>query len=289
MSTNTEIAVKTADLTRTFGRFVAVDGVSIEVHKGEIFGFLGANGAGKTTVIRVLCGLLRPTSGSATVAGFDVYTRSEQIKRNIGYMSQKFSLYEDLTVGENIDFYGGIYGLTQEQIREKEEEVFTSFGLGTYARTLTASLPLGFKQRLALGCAMLHDPPILFLDEPTSGVDPKARREFWDIIHQTSEKGTTILVTTHFMEEAEYCHRILIMDAGRIIALDTPHNLKKLHEKESVQDVFVTLVRKEIERRREDEGKAGAEAGGNKETEGRKESEGRKETEGRKESGGRHG
>jgi ABC-2 type transport system ATP-binding protein len=271
MSTNTEIAVKTADLTRAFGRFVAVDRVSIEVHKGEIFGFLGANGAGKTTVIRVLCGLLRPTSGSATVAGFDVYTRSEQIKRNIGYMSQKFSLYEDLTVGENIDFYGGIYGLTQEQIRKKEEEVFTSFGLGTYARTLTASLPLGFKQRLALGCAMLHDPPILFLDEPTSGVDPKARREFWDIIHQTSEKGTTILVTTHFMEEAEYCHRILIMDAGRIVALDTPHNLKKLHGKESVQDVFVTLVRKEIERRREDEDKAA----GRKETEVRKDTEGR--------------
>jgi ABC-2 type transport system ATP-binding protein len=253
MSTNAQIAVKTTDLTRKFGHFVAVDRISFEVYRGEIFGFLGANGAGKTTVIRVLCGLLQPSGGSATVAGLDVYTRSEQIKRNIGYMSQKFSLYEDLTVEENADFYGGIYGLTEEQIKKKEETIFTSFGLGAYARTLTAELPLGFKQRLALGCAMLHDPPILFLDEPTSGVDPKARREFWDIIHQTSEAGTTVLVTTHFTEEAEYSHRVLIMDAGRIVALDTPHNLKRLHQKESVQDVFVTLVRKEIEGRKEEE------------------------------------
>jgi ABC-2 type transport system ATP-binding protein len=254
MSITTEIAVKTTDLTRKFGRFVAVERVSIEVYKGEIFGFLGANGAGKTTVIRVLCGLLQPSGGSATVAGLDVYSQSEEIKHNIGYMSQKFSLYEDLTVEENIDFYGGIYGLRHEQIKKKEEEIFTSFGLGTYAHSLTVALPLGFKQRLALGCAMLHDPPILFLDEPTSGVDPKARREFWDIIHEASEGGTTILVTTHFMEEAEYCHRILIMDAGRIVALDTPHNLRKLHQKESVQDVFVALVRKEIEQREKGEG-----------------------------------
>ena len=251
MHTNNEIAVKTKDLTRKFGRFVAVNSVSMEVHRGEIFGFLGANGAGKTTVIRVLCGLLQPSAGSATVADLDVYSQSEQIKHKIGYMSQRFSLYEDLTVEENIEFYGGIYGLTKGQIRNKEEQIFTSFGLGPYGHSLTASLPLGFKQRLALGCAILHDPPILFLDEPTSGVDPKARREFWDIIHQTSEEGTTVLVTTHFMEEAEYCHRVLIMDAGRIIAIDTPHNLKKLHQKDSVQDVFVTLVRRELEGRKE--------------------------------------
>lgn len=244
-----ETVVTTVELTRKFGRFVAVDRISMEVHKGEIFGFLGANGAGKTTVIRVLCGLLQPTSGSATVAGLDVYRQSEEIKRKIGYMSQKFSLYEDLTVSENLDFYGGVYGLSDTEIKKKRDEVFTGLGLGIFARTLTVALPLGFKQRLALGCAMLHDPPILFLDEPTSGVDPKARREFWNIIHQTSDAGTTILVTTHFMEEAEYCHRILIMDAGRIVALDTPDSLKKLNNQETVQDVFVTLVRKEMEKK----------------------------------------
>ncbi|MCX5801863.1 MAG: ABC transporter ATP-binding protein [Candidatus Eisenbacteria bacterium] len=251
MSTNTEIAVSTTDLTRKFGNFVAVDRVGFEVHGGEIFGFLGANGAGKTTLIRVLCGLLQPTSGSATVAGLDVYGQSEQIKHKIGYMSQRFSLYEDLTVEENIKFYGGIYGLRERQIKDKEEKILADVGLDPYVHSLTASLPLGFKQRLALGCAMLHDPAILFLDEPTSGVDPKARREFWDIIHETSQAGTTVLVTTHFMEEAEYCHRILIMDAGRIVALDTPRNLKSLYRKESVHDVFVTLVRREMEGRKE--------------------------------------
>jgi len=241
-----ETAVRTTDLTRTFGPFVAVDKVSMEVWKGEIFGFLGANGAGKTTVIRILCGLLKPSNGSATVAGLDVDVHSEEIKHKIGYMSQKFSLYEDLTVRENVQFYGGIYGLTGEQIRKKEELVFSRFGLGPYVRSLTASLPLGFKQRLALGCAILHDPQILFLDEPTSGVDPRARREFWDIIHRAAEEGTTVLVTTHFMEEAEYCDRVLIMDAGRIVAMDTPHNLRTQYRKESVQEVFVELVRKEL-------------------------------------------
>jgi ABC-2 type transport system ATP-binding protein len=238
-----ETSIRTDKLTRRFGRFVAVDRVSIEVRRGEIFGFLGANGAGKTTMIRVLCGLLKPSAGSATVAGFDVYRQSELIKQNIGYMSQRFSLYEDLTVRENIRFYGGIYGLTSPSVLEKEEEILTGFGLIGHADGLTGELPLGFKQRLALGCAMLHEPPILFLDEPTSGVDPKARREFWNTIHETAASGTTVLVTTHFMEEAEYCNRVLIMDAGRIVALDTPANLKKRSGKRTMQDVFLELVK----------------------------------------------
>lgn len=240
-----EISVKTEDLTRTFDRFTAVDRVTIEVYRGEIFGFLGANGAGKTTMIRMLCGLLRPSAGRATVAGLDVYRQSEQIKQNIGYMSQRFSLYEDLTVQENIQFYGGIYGLRRPYIRQRQKEMLSDFGLEAYTHTLTADLPLGFKQRLALGCAMLHHPPILFLDEPTSGVDPKARRGFWDSIHQTVAQGTTVLVTTHFMEEAEYCHRVSILDAGRVIALDTPGNLKKHHQKQTMQEVFIALVREE--------------------------------------------
>lgn len=245
-----EISITTENLTRRFGRFVAVDRVSIEVRKGEIFGFLGANGAGKTTMIRVLCGLLEPSAGAAAVAGFDVYRQSEQIKQNIGYMSQKFSLYEDLTVRENIEFYGGIYGLTPQRQRQKQEEILSNFGLRDHANALTADLPLGFKQRLALGCAMLHEPPILFLDEPTSGVDPRARREFWDTIHETAEKGTTVLVTTHFMEEAEYCNRVLIMDAGHIVALDSPANLKRRCRKRTMQDVFLELVGREIEEKR---------------------------------------
>jgi len=241
------LSIQTEGLTRTFGRFVAVDRVSIAVRQGEIFGFLGANGAGKTTLIRMLCGLLRPSSGRAIVAGLDVYRQSEQIKQNIGYMSQKFSLYADLTVAENIIFYGGIYGLNRRQIQDRLEEVVATIGLERYTRALAADLPLGFKQRLALACAMLHSPLILFLDEPTSGVDPKARRTFWDFISQTATGGTTVLVTTHFMEEAEYCHRVSIMDAGRIIALDTPGGLKKTYGKQTMQDVFVTLARKQQE------------------------------------------
>ncbi|UCF79110.1 MAG: ABC transporter ATP-binding protein [Candidatus Eiseniibacteriota bacterium] len=241
-----ETSVTTRELTRRFGRFVAVDRVSIEVGSGEIFGFLGANGAGKTTLIRVLCGLLKPTTGEATVAGYDVYTQSERIKQNIGYMSQRFSLYEDLTVAENIEFYGGIYGLARTKLRQKEKEILKNFGLHRHADSLTAGLPFGFKQRLALGCAMLHEPPILFLDEPTSGVDPRARREFWDTIHETAGRGTTVLVTTHFMEEAEYCNRVLIMHVGRIIALDTPDALKSRFEKRTMQEVFLELVGKEI-------------------------------------------
>ncbi len=240
------VSVRTENLTRKFGDFIAVDNVTISVGAGEIFGFLGPNGAGKTTVIRMLCGLLKPTSGAATVAGFDVYADTERIKQNIGYMSQKFSLYDDLEVRENIEFYAGIYGLAPARIEEKRREILRRFGLEAHAQMLTSSLPLGFKQRLALGCAMMHEPRILFLDEPTSGVDPRARREFWETIHDTAHRGTTVFVTTHFMEEAEYCHRVSIMDSGRLIAVDTPGHLKATHGKDSIQDVFVLLVRRGV-------------------------------------------
>jgi ABC-2 type transport system ATP-binding protein len=236
------LAVKTHELTRRFGKFIAVNRVSIEVKTGEIFGFLGANGAGKTTMIRMLCGLLKPSDGKATVAGLDVYKQSEQIKQNIGYMSQKFSLYEDLTIAENIDFYGGIYGLLSEKINERKGELLHQVGLESFGNRLTRDLPVGFKQRLALGCALLHDPAILFLDEPTSGVDPEARRSFWDLIYATSGKGKTIFVTTHFMDEAEYCHRLSIMRDGFLIALDSPRALKKQYKKSSMQEVFVEIV-----------------------------------------------
>jgi ABC-2 type transport system ATP-binding protein len=236
------ISVKTENLTRRFGQFIAVDSVSIEVQRGEIFGFLGANGAGKTTMIRMLCGLLEPSEGSATVAGFDVYRESEEIKKNIGYMSQKFSLYDDLTIAENIEFFGGVYNLSFSQIQQRKKELIEQVGLGDYAGKLTRELPLGFKQRLALGCALLHDPPIVFLDEPTSGVDPQARRGFWELIYRTVEMGKTIFVTTHFMDEAEYCHRVSIMRAGKLIALDSPGALRAKYRKESMQEVFVALV-----------------------------------------------
>jgi ABC-2 type transport system ATP-binding protein len=239
---NREISVKTEELTRRFGKFTAVDRVSIEVYKGEIFGFLGANGAGKTTMIRMLCGLLSPSDGSGTVAGYDIYRRSEAIKKQIGYMSQKFSLYDDLTIAENIEFYGGIYGLPRNLIKERKEALIGQVGLEAFADKLTRELPLGFKQRLALGCALLHDPPIVFLDEPTSGVDPEARRGFWDLIYQIVEMGKTVFVTTHFMDEAEYCHRVSIMREGKLIALDTPGNLKEAYSKTNMQDVFVELV-----------------------------------------------
>jgi len=221
------IAVQTNELTRNFGKFIAVNKVSIDVYNGEIFGFLGANGAGKTTMIRMLCGLLMPSSGMGSVAGFDIYKQSEQIKHNIGYMSQKFSLYDDLTIAENIEFYGGIYNLTDNVIRQRKEELISDVGLGDVANQLTRDLPLGFKQRLALGCSLLHDPAVLFLDEPTSGVDPVARRAFWDLIYDTAAKGKTIFITTHFMDEAEYCHRLSIMRDGNIIALGAPRELRK--------------------------------------------------------------
>jgi len=237
------ISVKTADLTRRFGKFTAVDRVSIEVHQGEIFGFLGANGAGKTTMIRMLCGLLAPSEGSGSVAGYDIYRQSEAIKRRIGYMSQKFSLYDDLTISENIEFYGGVYGLSRALIRERKEALIRQVGLEAFADKLTRELPLGFKQRLALGCALLHDPPIVFLDEPTSGVDPEARRSFWDLIYQTVALGKTVFVTTHFMDEAEYCHRVSIMREGKLIALDTPAKLKQQYGRSNMQEVFVALVK----------------------------------------------
>ncbi|KAA3659047.1 MAG: ABC transporter ATP-binding protein [Calditrichaeota bacterium] len=240
---NSQISVRSHELTRRFGKFTAVDAISIEVKHGEIFGFLGANGAGKTTMIRMLCGLLQPTSGEATVAGFDIYKQTEQIKRNIGYMSQKFSLYEDLTISENIEFYGGIYGLKKNRIIEQRDKLISQVGLQAYTNKFTRELPLGYKQRLALGCAMLHNPPIVFLDEPTSGVDPEARRAFWELIYKTAESGKIVFVTTHFMDEAEYCHRVSIMDQGQLIALDTPSALKKQTGEDTMQDVFVSLLK----------------------------------------------
>jgi ABC-2 type transport system ATP-binding protein len=240
---NDSHAVEMTDLTRRFGKFTAVDNVSFKVKKGEIFGFLGANGAGKTTLIRMLCGILSPTSGKATVAGYDIYSQTEQIKKNIGYMSQKFSLYDDLTISENVDFFGGIYGLSNQVIEERKNDLLMRVGLTDFSKRLTKDLPLGFKQRLALGTSLLHDPPIIFLDEPTSGVDPKARRSFWDLIYETCELGKTIFVTTHFMDEAEYCHRVSILRDGQLIALDNPGALKKRYDKPSMQEVFVHIVK----------------------------------------------
>ena len=220
------IAVEIKNLVKRFGDFVAVDHVSLTVNRGEIFGFLGSNGAGKTTTIRMLCGLLTPTSGSAQVGGFDLATQAEQIKQTIGYMSQKFSLYDDLSVVENIDFFSGVYNVPQTLRRERKEYVLRMAQLEKRGDTLTRLLPAGWKQRLALGCAILHQPPILFLDEPTSGVDPIARRSFWDLIYQLSAEGRTVFVTTHYMDEAEYCHRLALMHRGRIIGLGPAGELK---------------------------------------------------------------
>lgn len=220
-------AVVVKDLTRVFGNFVAVDHVSFNVRRGEIFGFLGPNGAGKTTTIKILCGLLSPSSGEGYVVGWSVSDSPEEIKKHIGYMSQKFSLYEDLTVKENIDFFGGIYGLTGAKKADRQEWVMEMAGLTDKATMLTGELPLGWKQRLALGCAVIHEPPVLFLDEPTSGVDPLSRRSFWELIHSMASQGVTIFVSTHYMEEAEYCNRLALMSRGKIIALGTPAELKK--------------------------------------------------------------
>lgn len=219
-------AVEIRELVKRFGDFVAVDHVSLTVARGEVFGFLGPNGAGKSTTIRMLCGLLGPTSGEASVGGFDIAKQPEQIKQTIGYMSQKFSLYDDLTVGENIQFFAGIYGVAEERVAERTEYVLRMAGLEQRRNSATRELSGGWKQRLALGCAILHEPPILFLDEPTSGVDPLARRAFWDLIYQLSESGQTIFVSTHYMDEAEYCHRLALMYRGRVIALGTPAQLK---------------------------------------------------------------
>jgi len=231
-------------LTRTFGRFTAVDSIDFAVSGGEIFGFLGANGAGKTTTIRILCGLLRPSSGLCLVDGIDVGRQPERVKRRIGYMSQKFSLYEDLTVAENLRFFGGIYGLDREEIDSRRSELFAKLGLTEVERRKPAELPLGWKQRVALASAVLHRPKIVFLDEPTSGVDPISRRQFWALIHSMAAGGTTVFVTTHYMEEAEYCDRISIMDNGRIAALGTPAELKAQFDLSTVEEVFVHLLKK---------------------------------------------
>lgn len=236
--------IKTDDLTKKFGDFTAVDRISFEVEKGEIFGFLGANGAGKTTTIRILTGLLAPSSGKAEVAGFNVYRQQEEIKRQIGYMSQLFSLYRDLTVRENIRLFGGIYGLPKSTIANKTEQLLSRLDMWDRADTMVESLPLGWKQKLAFSIALMHEPQLLFLDEPTSGVDPITRRQFWEQIYEVASQGTTILVTTHYMDEAEYCDRVSIMVDGRIEALGTPDELKRDYQKETVNEVFVSLARK---------------------------------------------
>ena len=234
----------TADkLTKKFGNFTAVDAISFEVKEGEIFGFLGANGAGKTTAMRMLCGLSYPTGGKAIVAGFDVYRQQEDIKKNIGYMSQKFSMYENLTVRENIEFYGGIYGLRMKEIKPRMKSMLQSLGLESEAGKLVSSLPLGWKQKLAFSTAIFHNPKLVFLDEPTSGVDPATRRQFWEMIYEAASRGITVFVTTHYMDEAEYCNRISLMVDGRIDALDAPGNLKKQYQAATMNEVFYALAR----------------------------------------------
>jgi ABC-2 type transport system ATP-binding protein len=239
----TDLAIQTKDLTRTFGSFTAVDRITFEVRAGEVFGFLGANGAGKTTAIRMLTGLLAPSGGQATVAGFDVARESEAVKRAIGYMSQRFSLYDDLTVRENIRLYGGIYDLSTSEINDRTRDMLARLGLEHAERELVRAIPLGWKQKLALSVALLHEPKIVFLDEPTSGVDPITRRQFWELIYEAAHAGTTVLVTTHYMDEAEYCDRISIMVAGRIDAMGTPGELKQQFGVGSIDEVFVRLAR----------------------------------------------
>ncbi|MDH3381820.1 MAG: ABC transporter ATP-binding protein [Flavobacteriaceae bacterium] len=238
-----ESVIVVENLTKMFGDFTAVNAISFEVKKGEIFGFLGANGAGKTTAMKMLIGIGKPTSGNAKVADLDIYKNTENIKKNIGYMSQKFALYDDLTVKENITFFGGIYGLSRVQIKEKTVSLIEELGLQDIENELVGSLPLGWKQKIAFSTALLHNPKIVFLDEPTSGVDPITRRQFWEMIYKTADKGTTIFVTTHYMDEAEYCDRVSIMVNGKIEALDTPKNLKKQFQVNNMNDVFLKLAR----------------------------------------------
>ena len=235
--------IQTKDLTKKFGDFTAVNAITFEVKKGEIFGFLGANGAGKTTAMKMLIGISVPSSGEAMVAGLDVYKNPEGIKKSIGYMSQKFALYDDLTVKENITFFGGIYGLSRNRIKEKRCQLVEELGLEKVVDELVGSLPLGWKQKLAFSVALLHDPKIIFLDEPTGGVDPITRRQFWEMIYKTAHEGTTVFVTTHYMDEAEYCDRVSIMVDGKIEALDTPKKLKEQFEVNSMNDVFLKLAR----------------------------------------------
>lgn len=238
-----EKIISVKNLTKEFGHFTAVKGISFDVYKGEIFGFLGANGAGKTTAMKMLIGISNPTSGEANVAGFDVHSQADMVKKSIGYMSQKFSMYDDLTIKENITFFGGIYGLSRIQIKQKIAQLIEELQLQEVANNLVGSLPLGWKQKLSFSVALLHEPKIVFLDEPTGGVDPITRRQFWEMIYSQAYKGTTIFVTTHYMDEAEYCHRVSIMVDGKIAALGTPNELKKLYETENMDGVFRKLAR----------------------------------------------
>jgi len=235
--------IKADGLTKMFGDFTAVNSITFDVKKGEIFGFLGANGAGKTTAMKMLIGISKPTSGAAQVAGFDVFTNAEDIKKNIGYMSQKFALYDDLTVRENITFFGGIYGLSRRRIKDKSDALIEDLGLKNVANQLVGALPLGWKQKISFSVALLHDPKIVFLDEPTGGVDPITRRQFWEMIYKAANLGTTVFVTTHYMDEAEYCDRVSIMVDGKIEALDTPKKLKEQFNATTMNDVFLKLAR----------------------------------------------
>jgi len=236
-------AILATNLTKKFGDFTAVDSISFDVAQGEIFGFLGANGAGKTTAMKMLIGISKPTSGEATVAGFDVYSETEKIKKTIGYMSQKFALYDDLSVRENAQFFGGIYGLDRKTIREKTNKLLEELGLKEVENTMVGAIPLGWKQKLAFSVALIHEPKIVFLDEPTGGVDPITRRQFWEMIYKQAVNGTTIFVTTHYMDEAEYCDRVSIMVEGKIEALNSPENLKKQYKVNSMNEVFLKLAR----------------------------------------------
>jgi ABC-2 type transport system ATP-binding protein len=235
--------ISVSNLTKSFGDFTAVNNISFEVAKGEIFGFLGANGAGKTTAMKMLIGISKPSSGEAIVAGYNIDNQSEMVKKNIGYMSQKFSLYDDLTIKENITFFGGIYGLSRKQIKEKTAVLIAELKLEEVENQLVGALPLGWKQKLSFSVALLHEPKIVFLDEPTGGVDPITRRQFWEMIYAQSNKGTTLFVTTHYMDEAEYCDRVSIMVEGKIEALDSPKNLKKQYNATSMNEVFLKLAR----------------------------------------------
>lgn len=239
-----KIVIKAENLTKQFGNFIATDHVTFEVHEGEIFGFLGANGAGKTTAMRMLCGLSRPSDGKATVAGYDVNTQHEQVKRHIGYMSQKFSLYDDLTVEENLTLFGGIYEMPPKKIKEKITDLLSELEFEAERNTMVKSLPLGWKQKLAFSLSIFHEPQIVFLDEPTGGVDPVTRRQFWELIYRAADRGITVFVTTHYMDEAEYCDRVSIMVDGKIEALDSPINLKRQFNGDSMYDVFYALARK---------------------------------------------
>ncbi|SDB94453.1 ABC transporter ATP-binding protein [Williamwhitmania taraxaci] len=243
MESSEMYAIKAVDLTKSFGSFVANDKLTFEVKRGEIFGFLGANGAGKTTAIRIMCGLLEPTSGQLEVAGFDAFKQREKIKQSIGYMSQKFSMYEDLTVAENIRLYAGIYGMSRKDIKARTSRLLEQLDMKEYQKTLIADIPLGWRQKLAFSVAIFHQPKIVFLDEPTGGVDPITRRQFWDLIYDASEQGITVLVTTHYMDEAEYCQRVSIMVDGRIAALGTPAELKSEYKSSSMEDVFIRIAR----------------------------------------------